>query len=226
MKVRTQLTSRNPDIRIMALWLVILGAALPAEAAAQPREFDVGYGGRNVIRFKSSALLETIEGRTGAVKGSITLDPARVNAGAQARLEVDLSKLQTGIAKRDGHMRGPQYLDTAKHPAAVFTLTSIKARKADLTAAPDPVKITVSGEFELHGVARPVTLSGMARYVPLTKETKPLKKMGVSGDAVHFRGSFEVKLADHAITVPRFLAVKIADTVTVRVDVFAFAPPR
>ena len=226
MKLSTRWSRRNPDMRIMALWLGILGAALPGTASAEVREFDVGYGGRNLIRFESQALLETIEGRTGAVKGVIKADPARVNAGPQGRLEVDLTALETGIPKRDGHMRGPQYLDTAKFPTAAFTLTGLIANKRDLTASPDPVKITLSGEFELHGVTRPVEIAGQARYIPLTKTTKPLKKMGVTGDALHFRGSFEVKLADHGITVPRFLAVKIADAVTVRVDVFAFAPAR
>jgi polyisoprenoid-binding protein YceI len=211
-------------MRIMALWLGILGAALPANASGEVREFDVGYGGRNLIRFESSALLETLEGRTGAVQGVIKLDPARVNAGPQARLSVDLTKLETGIAKRDGHMRGPQYLDTAKFPTAVFTITGVKARTADLTAAPEAVKVVLEGTFELHGVTKTISVPGQARYVPLTKATRPLKKMGVTGDALHFRGEFEVTLADYGITVPRFLAVKIADKVTVRVDVFGFAP--
>lgn len=211
-------------MRIMAPCLGILAAALPGRASGEVREFDVGYGGRNLIRFESSALLETIEGRTGAVKGVIKLDPARVNAGPQARLEVDLTKLETGISKRDGHMRGPQYLDTAKFPVAVFTLLGVKTAKRDLTAGEGAVEVTLEGEFELHGVAKPVKIDGHARYVPLTKATKPLAKMGVTGDALHFRGEFEIKLADHGIVVPRFLAVKIADAVLVRVDVFAFAP--
>ena len=70
-----------------------------------------------------------------------------------------------------------------------------------------------------------LAVKGRARYVPFTKARAPLKKLGVSGDALHFRGSFSLKLADFGITVPQILSPKIGSEVEIDLDIFAFAPP-
>jgi polyisoprenoid-binding protein YceI len=207
---------------VAALGLTVLAAA-PGPAVAAPRAFDVEYGGRNIVRFTSLALLETISGRTADVSGTLKVDPSNLPRGPGGQLVVDIAGLKTGIDKRDEHMRGEQYLHAEKHPKAAFTLTGISTRTRDLTTAKGPAKVKLKGTFELRGVAREIEVEGTASYVAFTKELRPMAKMGVIGDAVHFRGSFVVRLADHGIKVPQFLSVKIAEEVRVEIDVFGFA---
>ncbi len=204
--------------------LLIAGLCWAPAAGAKPRAFDVGYGGRNTVRFVSSALLETVAGRTAHLKGKLKVDPARVTRGCSGRLEVDMARFDTGIARRDKDLTGPQYLHTEKFPVAAFSCERVEARKRDLTGG-DEVRVTLHGTLEFHGESKPVAFKGRARYVPLTKELEPLKKLGVKGDALHFRGELTLKLADWGIVVPQFLAPKIAGEVRVEVDVFAFAKP-
>lgn len=80
--------------------------------------------------FKTDAPLETIVGNTAGptVTGSLTVDPLKP-ATASGTVKVDLTMLNTGIAKRDAEMQGPQYLDTASNEAnkvAVFEIKSIE----------------------------------------------------------------------------------------------------
>ena len=209
----------------LAALLALAVVASPGQAHAEGRAFDVEYGGRNLVRFTSSALLETIVGRSGQVRGTFSADPSRVTKGAAGRLELDLTTLVTGLERRDRDMAGPQYLHTEKFPLAVFSLKRIEAKRRDLTGG-EPTQVTLHGTFELHGVSRDVTVPGRARYVPFTKEIAVLKKLGVTGDALHFTGSFDLKLTDYGIRRPQFLAFKIADVVRVDIDVFGFAKPR
>lgn len=202
---------------------LLVALVVPCTAQAGPRTFDVAYGGRNVVRFTSSARLETIEGRTGALTGTFRLDPARITGAATGRLEVDPASFLTGIAKRDKDARGPQYLHTEKFPKAAFVLKRVEAKRRDLTASEDAVPVTLHGTLELRGVGADVVVRGEARYVPFDKALAPLKKLGVRGDALHFRGAFTLKLSDLGITVPQILAPKIAPEVTIDLDLFAFA---
>ena len=214
--------TRRPISPLPTLLLVL---AVAPPATAKPREFDVAYGGRNIVRFVSPALLETVAGRTAALKGMLRVDPARVRKGCTGRLEVDMASLVTGITRRDKDLRGPQYLHTEKFPVAAFSCERVEAKKRDLTGG-EEVRVTLHGTLELHGESKPVAFVGRARYVPLTRELKPLKKLGVVGDALHFTGELKLTLADWGIVVPQFLAPKIATEVRVDADVFAFSPAR
>ena len=211
-----------PRRRFSPLPTLLLVLAVAPPATAKPREFDVAYGGRNIVRFVSPALLETVAGRTAALKGKLRVDPARVTKGCSGRLEVDMASFVTGITRRDKDLRGPQYLHTEKFPVAAFLCERVQAKKRDLTGG-EEVRVTLHGTLELHGESKPVAFVGRARYVPFSKELKPLKKLGVDGDALHFVGELTLKLVEWGIVIPQFLAPKIAGEVVVEVDVFAFS---
>lgn len=208
----------RPTSTTMVL-LLICGAALPAQGKGQT--FVVRADGKNIVRFTSRALLETIDGRTGQTKGSFRVNPKRLSAGLKGTIEVDLTSLKTGIAKRDKDMQGPQYLETDKHPTAVLILNKLTTSKKALIEG-EEVKVKLGAELKLRGISRDYNIKGVAQFIPFTKAMRPLKKHGVTGDAVHFRGSFMLKFEDHGITRPQFLAIKLADRVKIHVDIFGF----
>jgi polyisoprenoid-binding protein YceI len=90
-----------------------LAAAWPGAVLAEPMTFKM-LSTYSRATFKADAPLETIVGTTAgaAVTGNLTVDPAQPAAGT-GTVKVDLTTLNSGVAKRDQDMQQPQYLDTA-----------------------------------------------------------------------------------------------------------------
>lgn len=68
-----------------------------------------------------------------------SFDPANLEGGT-AELEVDVTSLSTGIAKRDNHLKSPDYLDVATFPKATIKVANVKktgdgAYSADATVS-------------------------------------------------------------------------------------------
>jgi polyisoprenoid-binding protein YceI len=77
-------------------------------------------------------------------------DPKKIEGGT-AQLEIDLTSLKTGDAKRDEHVNTPDYLDTAKFATATVDISNVK-KKDDKT-------YTADAKVKVHGVEKklPVT---------------------------------------------------------------------
>ncbi len=59
-----------------------------------------------MVSIESRAPLETMLTTTGAVTGEIKGNPANILDNPQARFEIDLTTLDTGIGMRNEHMKG------------------------------------------------------------------------------------------------------------------------
>jgi polyisoprenoid-binding protein YceI len=196
----------------MRAFLMVLAAALaPLPAAAA--EFVVKPGGENKVVFVSQAPIETFEGHTNRMQGRIVVDPAGVTDSITVHLEVDLASLDTGIAKRNMHMR-ENHLETTKYPRAVFDGAAIASPSGARLEAGRPLSFDVEGTFSLHGVSRRLRIKAEVTYAP-----QP------AGARLTFRTTFPVNLTDYAIRRPEFLFMKLAETQTVKVTGVAFAAP-
>jgi polyisoprenoid-binding protein YceI len=56
-------------------------------------------------------------------EGTLTVD----EAGAQGELRIAAASLDTGNAKRDEHLRGPDFFDVDNAPTIIFHLTSVSS---------------------------------------------------------------------------------------------------
>lgn len=182
--------------------IVFLAAALAA-ATAPAATWTIGPGSEVV--FTSKAPMESFDGRTAQVRGHVTCDPGALVGPLDLRVEVDLASLDTGIGKRNEHMRD-RHLQTATYPLAVFTGRAVTKAAAPLTPG-QPVTLTVEGTLDLHGVARPLTVEATVTLGP--------------DGALRVDTAFPVKLSDHAIDRPQFLVMKLADEQQVRVQLVA-----
>jgi polyisoprenoid-binding protein YceI len=190
----------------------ILGiAALLSAAVAQADEFVVRPGGDNKVVFVSKAPIETFEGKTSQIEGRIAVDPTAVGDSVTVRVEVDLASLDTGIAKRNQHMR-EEHLETAKYPKAVFAGVTVAGPAGARLEPGKTVTFDVAGTFTLHGVSRRLR----------TPVQVTLAEPG-GARQLRFQTSFPVSLADYAISRPQFLFLKLADVQTVKVSGVATA---
>jgi len=198
----------KPSARAIAAALLFVTAPTAGRAAT----FTVHPGGENKVSFTSRAAMESFEGKTSRLEGSIVVDPATIGDSATVHFEADLASLDTGIAKRNQHMR-ENHLETGTYPKAVFDGVSIRPGAAALSSG-KPVALDVEGTFTLHGVARRIRLTVVATHRPSGKE-----------DRIEFQTAFPVALADYRISRPQFLFLKLADVQQVRVRGVAVASP-
>ena len=193
--------------------LLVMGALALGAGVARAADFVVKPGGENKVVFISKATVEGFEGKTRQLEGHLVLDPANLGDTVSVHLEVDLASLDTGIAKRNKHMR-ENHLETAKYPKAVFDGISVRGPAGAKLAPGNPATLDVEGTFTLHGVSRRLRILVQAGYDP-----KP------AGARITFHATFPVTLADYAISRPEFLFLKLAETQQVRVDGVAVATP-
>jgi len=142
------------------------------------------------------------------------VDPsAALGDSASVHLEVDLASLDTGIAKRNQHMR-EEHLETSKYPKAIFDGTALSHAPGVTLATGQPVGFDADGTFSLHGVSRRIHVHIDATY-----------HAGADGGTIEFHTEFPVTLEDYKISRPEFLFMKLAEKQDVRVSGVASATP-
>ncbi len=130
------------------LLAVLAAASLPLAAhAADTYSVDPAhtYELFSVSHFGFS----TMHGRFDTSKGKVTLDRAAKNGTVDITIEA--ASISTGFAKRDEHLRSPDFFNVAEFPIISYTSSSIKF-KGDTPAS-------VPGKLTLLGVTKPVTLN-------------------------------------------------------------------
>jgi len=189
----------------------------PPEAEAEEREFRIHPGkDYNQVRFVSEATLESFEGVSHTIEGTIRVDPLAPCAETAAEFSVDLASLDTGISMRNRHMR-KNHLHAERFPEASYSLRGCLGPGNGTLADGRSLELDVEGEFGLHGVVRreemevEVVLHDSGRGTPT----------GSEGPVLHGTCAFIVKLSDYEIPRPEFLFLKVADEIQVEVEFWA-----
>lgn len=192
-------------MRLRSFLFLILALAGAARAAtAADATWRIGDGSE--VAFTSKASLETFDGRTQVVHGEVTCDPGDLSGPLTLRVEVDLASLDTGIGLRNTHMR-ERHLQTDRYPQAVFTGRAVASATPAALEPGQAARVAVTGELALHGVTRPLTVEA---------------EVTLGGDGgLRIVAAFPVRLSDHDIPRPQFLALKLADEQQVRVELVA-----
>jgi polyisoprenoid-binding protein YceI len=193
----------------LALLLVSLVFAPPCAHAAA---FLVKPGKDTKVVFTSKAAIESFDGKTNQMQGSISVDPQAVGDSITVHLEVDLASLDTGMAKRNQHMRD-NHLETAKYPKAVFDGAAVLSPAGAKLDPGKPVAFQIEGSFALHGVTRRLRSDATVTYQSAGK------------GQLAFTATFPVTLADYSIPRPEFLFLKLSETQQVKVSAVASSAP-
>jgi polyisoprenoid-binding protein YceI len=119
-------------------------------------------------------MLSDVKGQFDKFSGTITAnddDPKSVEILAT----IDAASVDTHSAKRDAHLKSPDFLDVAKYPTITFKSIKIESDGDG--------KWKVTGDLTLHGVTKPVVLE-------VTGPTPEVKVMG----AIRRGASAETKI--------------------------------
>jgi len=126
---------------------VILAASLPLAAHAESYTVDPAH---TFPHFSVSHLgFSTMQGRFDKSSGKVTLDRAAKTGSVDIAIEA--ASVSTGFAKRDEHLKSPDFFNAAEFPTITYKSSAVKF-KGDAPA-------TVEGNLTMLGVTKPVTLT-------------------------------------------------------------------
>lgn len=131
----------------LALMTGILALAAPLALAqtstwtSDPAHSEVDFSIRHLG-------VSNVHGRIGKVAATILLNESDVTKST-VTATIDVTTVDTGEQPRDNHIKSADFFDVATFPTATFTSTSVVKNGS---------KLTVAGNFTLHGVTKPVVL--------------------------------------------------------------------
>jgi polyisoprenoid-binding protein YceI len=194
--------------------LVSFVILVTSAAYADSRTYAIKADGKNVAAFHLPDALESIDGTTNRVSGTIVADPDNA-ATSSVEVSIDLGSLDTGIALRNRHMR-ERYVETGKYPTATFKSLSISPPTAPIVVN-QPAELSVTGDFTMHGVTKRITAPVRVIIIPESDITRASRG---PGDWIHATTTFKLKLREFGINVPEGF---VDDTLDAKLDVFALA---
>ncbi len=94
-------------------------------------------------------VISTVEGSFKSYSGTIEIDPTFTKS--QVNAEVEIASIDTGVSKRDDHLKSADFFDQKKYPKMIFKSTSIEGT---------PESFKLKGDLTLHGEKKPVVFEG------------------------------------------------------------------
>lgn len=118
-----------------AALLLTSGLLMGATYDVDPSHSSVGFKVKHLM-------ISNVKGHFNTFSGSYDMENGKLTALTGT---VEAASIDTGIEKRDNHLRSADFFDAAKYPQITFKMTKFEGD-------------TVTGELTMHGVTLPVTL--------------------------------------------------------------------
>jgi polyisoprenoid-binding protein YceI len=184
---------------------LVLLAALAAPALAQttstweidPAHSSIQFGVRHLM-------ISTVKGKFPKFTATAVADEKEPTR-AVVEASIDTASIDTGEAKRDEHLRSPDFFDVAKYPTITFKSTKVEP-------AGDH-RYKLHGDLTMHGVTKPVVLD-----VEATQQVKGMRGETRAGA----RATTKVNRKDFGINWSKTMdggGVVVGDDVDVTIEV-------
>lgn len=129
-------------MQLKPLLLGTVSALIIGSSSLFGATYNVDPGHTNVGFKIKHMMISNVVGHFATFTGSYDLDGAKLS-NLKATIEVD--SIDTGVAKRDAHLKSADFFDVAKYPEMTFVMTDFKDGQ-------------VIGDLTIHGVTRSVAL--------------------------------------------------------------------
>lgn len=196
-------------MRKLAVLAALLCLSAPATATSASWELDPAHTG---VQFKVRHLMvASVRGQFGNVSGSVVFDEQDITKSG-ARITIDAASIDTRVAKRDEHLRSPDFLDTAKFPTITFQSKRVE-RHGD-------GKLKMTGDLTIRGVTKEVVLD-VEGPSPAIRDMQGFQRVGG-----HATGKIDRR--DFGLVWNKALeagGVVVGDEVEITIDVEIFRKP-
>ena len=155
--------------RFLVALITITALGLPAFSQAETWNIDPAHtSAQFAVRH---LMVSTVRGEFGKVDGAVNLDDQNpTKSSVEATIEV--TSINTRVAKRDDHLKSPDFFDVAKYPTITFKSKRIEAAGEG--------KFKVIGDLTLHGVTKEVVLNVEGSPKPFKDPSGNLRMGGVA----------------------------------------------
>jgi len=185
--------------------LPVLVAAVLAGPAFAQATYDIDSSHSSVQFSVRHLMISNVRGEFSKVTGTVFYDPAKPEA-ARIEASIDANTINTREPKRDDHLRGPDFFDTAKYPSITF-------KSKSTTVAGNIWK--VKGDLTMHGVTREVVLD--VEQPAEQKDARGNLRLGATATT-------RINRKDWGLTWNRVLetgGVTVGDEVSITIDIEA-----
>ncbi len=136
-------------VLILALLIITFTEKTESQNAAKTYQIDATH---SAVIFRAKHLGVTYNyGRFNEFSGNITMDDTDVSK-SKVEFEVKTASVDTANAKRDQHLRSPDFFNAKQFPVITFKSTEVSAK------AGQENMLEVTGDFALHGVKKSITV--------------------------------------------------------------------
>ncbi len=150
--------------------MILVSGVCSLAAANETYKFDQPG---STIGFSVHQFLGNTQGKFKKFEGRIQVDREHPeNSSVTAR--IDVRSIDTGIVKRDNHLRSAEFFNVEKYPEMTFKSRSVKQT--------GPQAGDIVGDLTMHGVTKSITLRVKLLSSPDSKQTRwsvttePLKR--------------------------------------------------
>ncbi|MFD3718363.1 YceI family protein [Streptomyces sp. NPDC058674] len=199
-------TRRSQDTTTATATGAVAALAVDPALAALTGDYVIDAAHSSIGFTVRHAMVTNVRGSFGDHEGALHLDgsdPSR----STAVIDVRIASVDTGIADRDGHLRGPDFFDAEAFPLMTFRSTGASRLGGDA--------YRISGDLTIKDVTRPLSIdlefSGSATDV-------------YGNERVGFEGSAEILRSDWGLTWNAALeagGVMVSDKVKLTFDISA-----
>ena len=133
----------------MNLKPLVAALALVAPAAFAANTYDIDPSHSSAQFSVRHMMVTNVRGEFTKMSGTLTLDEKNLK-NSKVEAVIDAKTINTREAKRDEHLRSPDFFDVEKHPQITFTSTEFKKAGKE--------KYKVKGNLTMRGVTKPVVL--------------------------------------------------------------------
>jgi polyisoprenoid-binding protein YceI len=159
-------------------------AAAGAHAAAEQYDIDASHSG--VVFGWNHFGFSNPSARFDRIEGSVLLDKADLTKSSIS-VTLPLESLDTGVAKLDDELKGPNFLDAALYPTITFKSTKVEKTGEN--------RLNITGDLTVHGVTKPVTLDAKVNRIGIFEIPGVIKAQAAGFDATTV-----IKRSDFGVT--------------------------
>ena len=187
--------------------VLVLISILTGSVAAGASTWQIDPNHTSVDFAVRHLMVSTVRGQFAKTAGSAESDDQDYSK-AKVTATIDADSIDTRVAKRDAHLKSPDFLDVAKYPTITF------ASKRVEKAGEGHWKVV--GDLTLHGVTREVTLDVEGPSAPV--------KDPMGGIRAGAHATTKINRSDFGIAWNKALdggGVLVGDEVAISIDVEA-----
>lgn len=140
-----------------------------------PAHSTIGFAVRHLM-------INNVTGRFNEFAGKISYDAADITRSA-VEFTAQTASVDTGVARRDNHLRTPDFFAVQQYPEMTFKSTKVERKGKDAYVA--------HGTFTLHGVSKEIAIP-FKLYGPI-KDPQGKQRLGVEAGLTLNRQDYGIK---------------------------------